>query len=133
MSQRDEEIIGIPITQEVRAASGGEEPFRDMGRRRLSITYPIEPILERPDIGQKIKNRIVLATITDHNPNPAFVRILENRFHIAAMFVHLFTRVEKHKAITLAMEMEYRLFTHLVGIEKMRCGEVINRRERIYK
>jgi hypothetical protein len=46
LSQRDEEIIGIPITQEVRAASGGEEPFRDMGRRRLSITYPIEPILE---------------------------------------------------------------------------------------
>jgi uncharacterized protein YigA (DUF484 family) len=104
-----------------------------MGRRRLSIAYPIKPILERPNIGQKIKNRIVLATVTDHNPNPAFVRILENRFHIAAMFVHLFTRVEKHKAITLAMEMEYRLFTHLVGIEKMRCGEVINRRERIYK
>lgn len=76
-----------------------------MGRRRLSIAYPIEPILERPDIGQKIKNRIVLATITDHNPNPAFVRILENRFHIAPMFVHLLTRVEKHKAITLAMEI----------------------------
>ncbi|RZN33861.1 hypothetical protein CWO90_08450 [Bradyrhizobium sp. Leo121] len=129
LSQRDEKIIGIPTPQEVRAASGGEEPFGDMGRRRLSIAHPIEPILKCPDIGQKIKNRIVLAAITDHNPNPAFMRILENRFHIAPMFVHLFTRVEKHKAITLAMEMEYRFFTHLVGIEEMRCGEVINRRE----
>src|ERR1700692_3961368 len=27
LSQRDEEIIGIPITQEVRATSGGEEPL----------------------------------------------------------------------------------------------------------
>ncbi|BAM89474.1 putative protein [Bradyrhizobium oligotrophicum S58] len=109
--------------------SGGEEPFGDMGGWRLSMAYPIEPILKRPDIGQKIKNRIVIATITDHNPDPAFVRILENRFHIASMFVHLLTCVEKHKAITLAMEMEYRFFTHLIRIEKMRCGEVINCRE----